>query len=44
MSGNRKSDYNKLGFLSPIDVLSEEQAMNYRLNMEGVEQQIGPVH
>jgi hypothetical protein len=44
MSNNRKSDYNKLGFLSPIDVLSEEQAMKHRQNMEDVEQQIGPVH
>ena len=44
MSGNRNSDYNKLGFLSPIDVLSEEQAKKHRQNMEDVEQQIGPMH
>jgi len=44
MSGNPKSDYDRLGFLSPVDVISEIAASQHRRNMEDAERRIGPVH
>ena len=43
-TNNLKGDYDKLGFLSPLDVLSEKQALAHRRCVEDAEQRIGPLH
>ncbi|WP_423910345.1 phytanoyl-CoA dioxygenase family protein [Candidatus Spongiihabitans sp.] len=44
MPATLKSDYDKLGFLSPIDVLSKKQALRHRRCVQDAEHQIGPLH
>ena len=44
MPANLKSDYQQLGFLSPLDILNEEQAVAHRRSVEDAEQHIGPAH
>lgn len=39
-----KSDYDKLGFLSPVDVLSKKQALRHRQCIQDAEHQIGSLH
>lgn len=44
MSDAIKSEYARRGFLSPVDVLSEAQALQHRHRLEDAEQRIGPLH
>jgi len=39
-----KSVYDRQGFLSPVDVLTESQAAQHRRRLEDAERQIGPLH
>ncbi len=39
-----KNGYDKLGFLSPVDVLSKKQALRHRRCVQDAEYQIGPLH
>jgi len=39
-----KSVYERRGFLSPVDVLSEQQALQHRRRLQEAEAQIGPLH
>ncbi|MDD9857880.1 MAG: phytanoyl-CoA dioxygenase family protein [Gammaproteobacteria bacterium] len=39
-----KREYDRQGFLSPVDVLSEAQALQHRGQLEAAERQIGPLH
>jgi len=44
MSGNLRSDYDRLGFLSPVDVINEQEALQHRNLMQDAENRIGPLH
>ena len=39
-----KAAYDKQGFVSPVNVLSEEDALQHRRRMERAEKEFGPVH
>ena len=44
MSADLKRDYDERGFLSPVDALSEQQAVAHRRCMEDAERRIGSLH
>ena len=44
MPTNLKREYDKQGFLAPVDVIDREQALRHRRIIEEAEQQIGPAH
>ncbi len=44
MNMNPKNEYEKLGFLSPVDVLTESQALKHRGYVEDAEVRIGSLH
>jgi len=44
MNANLKSDYAKQGFLSPVDVLSEADALRHRRCLEDAEKRFGSLH
>ena len=44
MSADLKHQYDRQGFLSPVDVLSAAQARRHRRHLEDAEQRIGPLH
>ena len=44
MAANLKSEYDKLGFLSPVNILGEQQAAAHRRSVEAAEQHLGPAH
>ncbi|WP_424946175.1 phytanoyl-CoA dioxygenase family protein [Candidatus Spongiihabitans sp.] len=44
MTMTLKSDYDKLGFLSPVDVLSQKQALRHRRCVQDAERRIGRLH
>lgn len=44
MPENLKDDYDKLGFLSPVTVLSRAQALHHRQLMQKAERRLGAVH
>jgi len=39
-----KREYDRRGFLAPVDVLTESQAAQHRRRLEDAERQIGPMH
>ena len=41
---NELDKYNKDGFLSPVTILNNEQALFHRLELEKAENIIGPLH
>lgn len=44
MPTDLKTEYDRLGFVSPVDVLSRSEALQHRDSMQQAEQRIGPIH
>lgn len=44
MSGNLKRDYDRLGFLFPVDVLDSKHARQHRQCLQAAEAQLGTLH